>query len=547
MAERSGNDPAEHTRTSTILIVDDDATMCRYCSKALRYAGYQVTDTTSSLVALDYLRHQKFDLLLTDIKMPQLSGLELARQARTLNPGLAVIIMTGQTTLETLREAVQQGVTSYLSKPFEIEEMRLTVAQVLHHRATLQDKLQLEAIVHQLQLSSAFNRTLSLHELCSEIVRVTNGEIGCRVGYFLLQSPNELPRLFVGWDGQPQLTEAGWGVLQNTTAAQQISHTRLKLANTELAMICLPLSTGGQCVGSVLFDYSIQFTPARTDSLALLMTHAAAALNNAQLFTRMQEANSRLQELDRLKSEFIAITSHELRTPLAIVLGYAMLLHDQTEPPARDYLRRMLDNGQRINDIIDDMTHLRRLETQQTKLDLTSVPLGELLRECVEDMTRLSQNKKQTITVDSDLASLCTILVDPIKIALAIMSLLSNAIKFTPVGGTVTVRAWCDAVLTVPYEHADFTDTLAPGLWSFVSIRDSGIGIAPAQQRRIFEPFYQVANSLTREHGGTGLGLALVQGLVALHDGQVWVKSQEGIGSTFTIALPQRGPQSHKS
>ena len=109
-----------------------------------------MTDTTSSLAALEHLRHQHFDLLLTDIKMPQLSGLELARQARTIDLGLAVIIMTGQTTLETLREAVEQGVTSYLSKPFEIEEMRLTVAQALHQRATLLDKHKLEAVVHQL-------------------------------------------------------------------------------------------------------------------------------------------------------------------------------------------------------------------------------------------------------------------------------------------------------------------------------------------------------------------------------------------------------------
>lgn len=547
MLEQSDIEPIAHTRTSTILVVDDDASMCNFCSKALRHAGYHVVDTTSSIKALDYLRQQTFDLLFTDIRMPQLSGLELARQARILDPGMAVIIMTGQTTLEMLREAVQQGVTSYLSKPFEIEEMRLTVAQVLHQRATMQDKVQLEAIVHQLQLSSAFNRTLSLHELCSEIVRVTQREIGCRLGYFLLISPDETPRLLPGWANQPQLTEAGWSLLQATHMRQEIQHSQLRLADTQYALICVPLSIAGQQVGSALFDYTIQLTPARTDSLLLLMTHAAAALNNAQLFTRMQEANSRLKELDRLKSEFISITSHELRTPLAIVLGYAMLLHDQTDPPARDYLRRMLDNGQRINDIIDDMTHLRRLETQQTELMLEPIPLGELLRECIDDMLRVSKHKKQTIMVESKLDDLCTIVIDRVKIALAVMSLLSNAIKFTPIGGTVTVCSWCETVQTVPYEHPDFAGTLAPGAWSFVCIRDSGIGIPPAEQRRIFERFYQVAHSLTREQGGTGLGLALVQGLVALHGGQVWVKSQEGLGSTFTIALPQRGPQSHKS
>jgi signal transduction histidine kinase len=102
-------------------------------------------------------------------------------------------------------------------------------------------------------------------------------------------------------------------------------------------------------------------------------------------------------------------------------------------------------------------------------------------------------------------------------------------------------------VLTVPYQHPHFVGTIAPGTWSFISVQDSGIGIPESQQRRIFDRFYQVANSLTREHGGTGLGLALVQGLVTLHNGHVWVQSEEGRGSTFTIALPQRNSPSHKS
>lgn len=547
MAERSPSFVPTLNDASAILVVDDDASMCRYCAKALRHAGYKVTDTTSSLAALEHLRHQHFDLLLTDIKMPQLSGLELARQARTIDLGLAVIIMTGQTTLETLREAVEQGVTSYLSKPFEIEEMRLTVAQALHQRATLLDKHKLEAVVHQLQLTNAFNRTLSLPELCSEIVRVANKEIGCRLGYFLLQSPDEPPRLLIGGDYQPQLNEAGWQMLQNVIAQQTVQQHWLNLGSQTTSAVGFPLSTGGQTIGSVLFDHTLPMTPARIDSMTLLMSHAAAALNNAQLFTRMQEANSRLQELDRLKSEFIAITSHELRTPLAIVLGYAMLLHDQTEPPARDYLRRMLDNGQRINEIIDDMTHLRRLETQQPDFHVDGVFLRDLLSECVDEIRGLAEKKNQVVTITNTTEPDFTIFVDKVKIALVVMSLLSNAVKFTPVGGTITVQAWSEGVLTVPYQHPHFVGTIAPGVWSFISVQDSGIGIPESQQRRIFDRFYQVANSLTREHGGTGLGLALVQGLVTLHNGHVWVQSEEGRGSTFTIALPQRNSPSHKS
>ena len=540
MAERYPSIAPEPHVASAILVVDDDVSMCRYCAKALRNVGYHVTDTASSLAALEHLRHQPYDLLLTDIKMPQLSGLELARQARILNPGLAVIIMTGHATLENLREAVGQGVTSYLSKPFEIEEMRLSVAQVLHGRATLLEKTQLEVLVHQLQLSNAFNRTLALPELCREIVRVAAGEIGCQIGYFLLQSPDDQPRLLNGCENQPQLNETGWQMLQAACTSPQPLQSVLRFADRSCNSVGLALRVGGTSIGSVLFDHSLPLTPARLDSLTLLMTHAAAALNNAQLYTRMQEANNRLQELDRLKSEFIAITSHELRTPLAIVLGYAMLLYDQTEPPARDYLHRMLENGQRISTIIDDMTHLRRLETQQSELTLEAINLPTLLRQCLDEMSVVATKKHQTVTIVDSPDLPCVIYIDHYKIALVLMSLLSNAVKFTPEGGIITIQAWCEGVLTVPYEHPLFVGTIAPGLWAFISVRDTGIGIPAVQQRRIFDRFYQVANSLTREQGGTGLGLALVQGLVSLHNGHVWVQSEEGRGSTFTIALPQR-------
>ena len=109
----------------TILVVDDTRYNLQILSIMLANQGYAVLEAANGIDAIDLAKAHMPSLILLDIKMPEMSGLELARQARALNPGLAVIIMTGQTTLETLREAVQQGVTSYLSKPFEIEEMRL--------------------------------------------------------------------------------------------------------------------------------------------------------------------------------------------------------------------------------------------------------------------------------------------------------------------------------------------------------------------------------------------------------------------------------------
>jgi signal transduction histidine kinase len=224
-----------------------------------------------------------------------------------------------------------------------------------------------------------------------------------------------------------------------------------------------------------------------------------------------------------------------------------MLLHDQAVPPARDYLKRILESGQRINDIIDDMINLRELETRQSELILEDINVHVLVRESIMAVQQLAQAKGQVITIEDDGLSVPDCMLDLPKIEIVLTSLLSNAIKFTPLGGSITLRTWSDEIRSVPYHNGSQAIVLTPGKWTFISIRDSGIGISEQQQRRIFERFYQVADSLTREQGGTGLGLALVRGLVTLHHGQVWVESQEGHGSTFTIALPQRGPQSHNS
>lgn len=529
-----------------ILVVDDEPAMCLICERVLKQNGYEVEVTTSGHTALELLQNRTFSLLLTDIHMPQLSGLELAQQARAIDPRLAVIVMSGQTTLETLREAVQQGIANYLSKPFEIEELRLTVAQALRQRSMVQEVIHLETVVHQLQLTNEFRYTLSLDELCATIVRTVSGEIGSRDGYFLLHAPGDEPRLLHSGERSSQIDETGWQVLQTTFDRQQIYQTSLQLDDAPCDVVCLPLQVGRQPIGSALFDHYQPLTNTRTESLMLLLSHAAAALNNARLYTRLHEAHQQLQELDRLKGEFISITSHELRTPLAIMLGYAMILRDQLQTDKqREFIQRILDSGHRINEIVDDMTHLRMLEHRQATLELQSLDVPTLINTAIVTMQPLANAKMQSIVFECATDRRQAVVADQVKLDLVINSLLSNAIKFTSVGGGIRIASWIDEVRSVPYERDGASLVLTPGTWIFISVTDSGIGIPPTQRQRIFERFHQVASSLTREHGGTGLGLALVHGLVTLHDGQVWVTSEEGRGSTFTVALPQRGPRTH--
>src|SRR5215212_4565891 len=180
-----------------ILVVDDEPYMCDVCTRTLQRGGYQVTATSDPRAAEQMLRNdQHFDLLLTDIKMPSMSGLELALIARERDPAIAIIIMTGFASMENLQQSVQRGVADFLSKPFELEQLRLAVDQALHKRSILQDNLRLHTIEQLLQSSQALNSTLDMAELAEILLRVGRQHSNSQLGFVLFaESPSELNQM----------------------------------------------------------------------------------------------------------------------------------------------------------------------------------------------------------------------------------------------------------------------------------------------------------------------------------------------------------------
>lgn len=232
-------------------------------------------------------------------------------------------------------------------------------------------------------------------------------------------------------------------------------------------------------------------------------------------------AVARLQELDRLKSEFVQNTSHELRTPLALIRGYAEMLEmgelgtlqpDQQKPVAVIARRARMLSG-----LVEDITFI--LEAEAHAPEFKPVMLSELTRVVIQDFRATA--KKAGLTLQAEIAShLPAVNGSPTHLRRALDNLISNAIKFTPAGGTISVRLWQEG------------DQIA------LEVSDTGIGIPPDQVDRVFERFYQVDGSIRRRYGGVGLGLALVREIVQAHDGLVTVKSRAGEGSTFTVVLP---------
>ncbi len=254
------------------------------------------------------------------------------------------------------------------------------------------------------------------------------------------------------------------------------------------------------------------------DDLLLFVTIAGqlgVALHNARLY-------SQLQELDRLRTELVQNVGHELRTPLGIIKGYVELLRDGDLGPILDEQKSALqivrERTIALSRLIHNLTVLQALPREA--LALFPVSLVEVTRHALEEF-RGPAARVGIELVEELPGELPTVMGDRERLSLALGHLLDNAIKFSPDGGTVTVRAW------------DEQGTVC------VSIADQGVGISPDNLDRIFERFYQVNGSATRRFGGMGVGLALVWEIVEAHGGTVSLDSAVGEGSVFTVVLPQ--------
>lgn len=239
----------------------------------------------------------------------------------------------------------------------------------------------------------------------------------------------------------------------------------------------------------------------------------------------IQHQNLELIESDRLKEQFISTMSHELRTPLTAILGFSDLLlrqfHRQFPPHQSKLIERIFENGRHLLSLIEDILDFSNLRANRIELQLETFDLNELVALTIEEMRSLSAQKKLALQTHFSEPSL-TIVNDRKRVKQILVNLISNAIKFTN-SGSVYVQV-----------HSG-----KPGRIAIV-VQDTGIGIDDTNFDSIFEEFRQVNQTSTRQHGGTGLGLAITKALTQLMGGEITVQSKLGLGTTFTVELPNR-------
>jgi signal transduction histidine kinase len=290
------------------------------------------------------------------------------------------------------------------------------------------------------------------------------------------------------------------------------------------ALLVMPLLRPDRILGALVVRRREpgEFPKATVDLLETFAAQSVIAIQNANLFSEIEEKGRELAVASQHKSQFLANMSHELRTPLNAILGYTELILDDIYGAApvkmREVLERVQTNGKHLLGLINDVLDLSKIEAGQLVLSLGNYSIKSLVQGVYVAVEPLASGKKLDFKVEVP-ADLPQARGDERRLSQVLLNLVGNAIKFTD-QGEIAIRASAS--------NGSFT----------LAVRDTGPGIAEADQGKIFEEFQQADNSSTRKKGGTGLGLSISKRIVELHGGKIWVSSRVGEGSTFSVTLP---------
>ena len=314
-------------------------------------------------------------------------------------------------------------------------------------------------------------------------------------------------------------------VIQDTRADIRHFKTVDRVTKHETnSLAAVPLIVRGEVVGVLEALNKRDDAHYTEDDITILETLgaiAAQAMKNVSLNRKVKVANIELAELERLKTDFIAIASHELRTPLGLILGHATFLKELVDDEYVDQLDSIIKNASRLKEIVENLSNVDNMQSGAARVRSHQLALEKIAEDVVLTFQDEANSKNITLTKDVDTG--LAIDADGVKINIALSNLVKNALQFTDTGGTVAIKA---------SEEAGYVQ---------VSVADTGVGIPARDLPKLFDRFYQVEEHLTRRHGGMGLGLSVAKSMIELHGGRIWVESEEGKGSTFTFLLPING------
>lgn len=440
-----------------------------------------------------------------------------------------------------------------ISKQMNLQRLQDSLAR---DQRDLEDlRARLSEITTLFQVATAINLELSLDVVLTIIVRRVVGALKAQQSSIMLyDSRTDMlkTRAYFGVEGEFALN--GSRRLGEGIAGRVAQNKEAVLLNDEApdpdlgrfykthrhisSALSVPIRVEDKVIGVLnvnRINDPRRFTRKQCDLLRLFAEHVGTVIQRAKESEELrkhteelEQTNSNLTELNRMKDMFLSTASHELKTPLTSVIAYAELLNDHNDrlsaDERSDFLGRLRGEAERLLGLINDILDLTRLETGKIQLDKKILPLDGIAHSAVETALPMADEAQVTIeeTVDADATQ---VEADEVKMRQAVLNLIVNAVKFSPSGGRVLVR------------------TLRNDDGVRVEVTDNGPGVAPEEISRIFTLFGQGLSKSAHGPGGLGIGLHLVKRVTEMHDGTVGVKSRPGQGSTFWIQIPHREPE----
>lgn len=408
-----------------ILLIDDDVGVREALTLLLISYKYVVFPVGDGFEALSLLREIKVDIVLCDVKMPEMDGIEVLKKIKELRPDTPVVMITGHVADEVAIEATRLGAFDYVLKPPYIQEIDLTIKRALEHQYLV----------------------LENEKLMAELKRI------------------------------------------NRNLEEKVKQRTLELEQT---------------------------------------------------MSDLRDAYLKLEELDKTKSIFVSIASHELRTPVMIIEGYIKLVLDgiggMLNEKQKQLLQDALKGTDRLKEIVNDLIDLSKANIGELIINLQAIHIRDVIEQSVSPLRQAAQHRCiQLVIQEFDEAPI--VRGDPGRLKQVFFQLINNAIKFTPDNGRVELQ-WKIAQIQGDHENP------RPGIELLV--KDTGIGIDQKEQKKIFDPFYEVGDPLYHSTDkikfmgrGFGIGLTIAKNIIEGHGGIIWVESKGlGHGSEFHVFLP---------
>ena len=538
-------------RQYSILLVDDDPFIINVICNNLEEKGCQVTTADSGERAFELLNKTTFDLVITDLVMEQIDGIQVLEKTKELYPETMVIILTGLGDMTSAINAFRLGVDDYLLKPLRLEELYFRVEHCLEK---LENKKKIKQAEEALRSSREYAQNIinsSLDMIVSvdndrrivEFNRAAEETFGYRKEEVMGKDVN---LLYPSPEEGEKLREK---VLKTENFVGEITNVR-KDGSTfpSLLSVAFMRDKAGEAIGTVgvsrditeIKETQVQLASAKESAEFYAQELKQSLEVSESLRVEMEKAKKQAEAADRAKSEFLASMSHEIRTPMTAVIGMSDLLW---ETPLSFEQKRFLDairsSGENLLQLINDILDLSKVEAGQIGLEKTPFDLINLVSGICETQAFHARKKNLELVRWIAPGIETQLLGDQVRLGQILTNLIGNAIKFTEKGEVfVEVRRHEVPGQTIA-EDADSGQKLEKDrtVELLFSVTDTGIGILQEKREAIFERFSQADSSTTRRYGGTGLGLAISRQLAELMEGRMWVESKVGEGSTFYFTV----------